>query len=161
VSLNLFVELHDPVGQNHAFEALLRFELRGTSIDNFLESRRIDCVVFAVEVKRADQLFNLILGESGLKPLQANHKLLFVEAEGTADPRGLVFPLVEESLVGGRLLDNDRVDLDVGLVNPIVVSLFKDGVDQLLLGEAGLARLLGFHKSLRLLVGGCGLAFGA
>jgi hypothetical protein len=52
-------------------------------------------------------------------------------------------PLGEETLISQALLQDDRVDLDVGIVNPVLVFLYQQAIMHLLEAESGLSLLGG------------------
>jgi hypothetical protein len=110
-----------------------------------LEVHRPYRAVLALEGNRVHQLLYLVLGETRPQLFEAHPQLT-----GAQPTRGrlrlLIPPLGEETLVGGILLEDHTVDLNVSLVNPILISLNEDCVVEFL--ESKPCRALSFPSTL-------------
>lgn len=72
--------------------------------------------------------------------------------------RLLITPLVEETFVGERFLDHYTVNLDVGLIQPVLIFVVADSGHELCHIESCACRLLLLLVDLVLLIGRLGLA---
>ena len=121
-----------------------------------LEVTSGDRGVFALVVEGAAELLDLVGGKPCLQSFEALGELSLCKATGLGLGL-LVSPLREEALVGQALLEDNGVNLDASLEEPVLVALDKDSLLELLVikprqrGRDFL--LLGLHVSSLCLLG--------